>query len=152
MIEKSYRTFDSYDAREAVFGYALCLDCHASLGESFSVSSKRKCQRYLYQRIDLRKRTAALLRSEPIDPSEWIQHCIVHDTPKADLKEYQLLAHCYEDDMLLSHLPLMIGGPAIEELVQRLSNETLDELGDFRNQYFGLPPKLKASLQGPLLA
>lgn len=152
VIEKGYRSFEEYDVQETVFGYALCLDCHASLSKSFSASSKRRCQSYLSSHVDLPQRTASLLAAESIDPTQWTQRCIVHDTPKSELQEYQLLAHCHGEDLLLTHLPLMIGGPAVEELVQRLSNETLDELGGFRDEYFGLPPKLKGSLHGPILA
>ena len=102
--------------------------------------------------MDLRERTASLLDGESLDPAQWTQHCIVHDTPKEELDEYQILAHCRGDDMLLTHLPLMIGGPAVDDLVQRLSNETLDELGGFRDEYFGLPPELEQNPQGPVLA
>lgn len=152
VIEKGYRSFEAYDVQETVFGYALCLPCHAMLSRSFSDASKRRCTAYLDKHVDLPSRTESLLEQPPFDPSHWTQHCIVHDTPKEDLDEYQMLAHCREDDMLLTHLPLMIGGPAVDELVQRLSNETLDELGGFRDEYFGLPPELETNLQGPVLA
>lgn len=152
VIEKGYRSFENYDVEETVFGYALCLRCHSTLSESFSTTSKQRCQTYLSKHIDLRKRSVALLGEEDIETARWTQHCIVHDTPKQELQEYQLLAHCQGDDMLLNHLPLMIGGPAVEALTQRLSNETLDELGGFRDEYFGLPPELQRNLQGPILA
>lgn len=155
VIEKGYRTFDAYDVRETVFGYALCMRCHAAISQSFSETSKHRCQSYLQQHVNLRERSSALLDhgsdETNIDPSRWIDHCIVHETPRDELGEYQLLAHCHKEDLLLTHLPLMIGGRAVEELVQRLSNETLDELGGFRDEYFGLPPELKHNLQGPVL-
>lgn len=152
VIEKGYRSFDGYDVQETVFGYALCLPCHASLSQSFSTESKRRCTTYLDEHVDLPARTESLLNQKSLDPTNWTQHCIVHDTPKEDLNEYQMLAHCQGDEMLLTHLPLMIGGPAVDDLVQRLSNETLDELGGFRDEYFGLPPELKSNPQGPVLA
>jgi len=152
VIEKGYRSFAAYDVEETVFGYALCMPCHAKLSQSFSATSKQRCQSYLSERVDLRARTASLLDEENTDPEAWTQSCIVHDTPRADLEEYQILAHCHGDDLVLTHLPLLIGGPAIDDLVQRLSNETLDELGGFRDEYFGLPPELKHNLQGPVLA
>lgn len=155
VIEKGYRTFDAYDVRETVFGYALCMPCHDTISQSFSEASKHRCQSYLQQRINLRERSLAFLdqgSDDPnLDPSRWIDHCIVHETPRDELGEYQLLAHCHKDDLLLTHLPLMIGGRAVGELVQRLSNETLDELGGFRDEYFGIPPELKHNLQGPVL-
>jgi hypothetical protein len=152
VIEKGYRSFEAYDVQETVFGYALCLRCHASLSQSFSTESKRRCTAYLDEHVDLPARTASLLDQDSLDPTSWTQHCIVHDTPKENLEEYQMLAHCRGEEMLLTHLPLMIGGPAVDDLVQRLSNETLDELGGFRDEHFGLPPELKTNPQGPVLA
>ncbi len=152
VIEKGYRSFEAYDVQETVFGYALCMRCHATLSQSFSAESKQRCEAYLNDHVDLQARTAALLDDDSVAPERWTRRCIVHDTPKEDLQEYQILAHCHGDDLLLTHLPLLIGGAAIDELVQRLSNETLDELGGFRDEYFGLPPELKRNLQGPVLA
>lgn len=152
IIEKGYRSFPDYDVEETIFGYALCLPCHAQLTESFSSASKRRCQTYLSENVDMEERTASLLDEDPVDPQQWTQHCIVDETPKHDLHEYQTLAHCRGDHMVLTHLPLMIGGPAVDDLVQRLSNETLDELGGFRREYFDRPPDLKRNPQGPVLA
>jgi len=152
VVEKGYRSFEGYDVEETVFGYALCMRCHATLGRSFSDASKRRCETYLTQHVDLRERSAALLGADPVDPERWTRHCIVHDTPREELQEYQLLAHCRGDELLLTHLPLLIGGPAVEALVQRLSNETLDELGGFRDEHFGVPPDLQRQPQGPVLA
>lgn len=152
IIEKGYRSFSDYDVEETIFGYALCLRCHARLTESFSTESKRRCQAYLNERVDLQERTTALLEQDPLNPDRWTEHCIVNETSKDDLQEYQTLAHCRGNDMLLTHLPLMIGGPAVDDLVQRLSNDTLDELGGFRREFFDLPPDLKRNPQGPVLA
>lgn len=152
VIEKGYRSFAAYDVQEVVFGYALCMQCHLTLSRSFSDASKRRCQAYLSERVDLRARMDLLLEEDLPEFSRWIQKCIVHDTPKENLQEYQILAHCHGDDVLLTHLPLLIGRPAIDALVQRLSNETLDELGGVRDEYFGLPPELENNLQGPVLA
>lgn len=152
IIEKGYRSYAEYGVEETIFGYALCLPCHAQITESFSAGSKRRCQSYLNTHIDLEGRTTALLEEDPPDPDRWTEHCIVNETPKDDLQEYQTLAHCRGEDMLLTHLPLMIGGPAVDDLVQRLSNETLDELGGFRREFFDLPPDLKRNPQGPVLA
>jgi len=152
IIEKGYRTFDAYDVEETVFGYALCAHCHAAIGESFSASSRQRCRSYLEEHVDLRARTAALHTPDTVDPARWTERCLVHDTPKSELQEYQILAHCRGDNLLLTHLPILIGGPAVEALVERLSNETLDELGGFRDEHFGLPPELQQHSQGPVLA
>lgn len=152
VVEKGIRSFEAYDVQETIFGYALCMPCHRTMSQSFSDISKQRCQAYLQERVDLRDRVATLLDDENANPDRWTQECIVHGTPRDELREYQVLAHCHGDELLLTHLPVLIGGPAVDALVQRLSNETLDELGGFRDEYFGLPPELKRNPQGPVLA
>lgn len=151
LIEKGYRQYEAYDVQETVFEFALCMDCHATMRQSFSESSMRRCQAYLSEHVDLAGRAGGLLKAEPTDPSEWTRRCIVHDTPREELDEFQIMAQCQGTEMWLTHLPLLMGGPAMDELGQRLSNETIDELGGFRDEHFGLPPELKHDLQGPVV-
>jgi hypothetical protein len=152
LIEKGYRQYEAYDVQETVFEYALCMECHAEMRDSFSEASKRRCQAYLTEHMNLADRTQLLLGDESPDPSDWTRRCIVHDTPREDLEEYQVMAHCRGDEMLLTHLPLLMGGPAMDALVERLSDETIDDLGGFRDEHLGLPPELKRDLQGPVVA
>ena len=152
LIEKGYRQYEAYDVQETVFEYALCMDCHAKMRQSFSEISKHRCQAYLAEHIDLAERTGALLGDESPDPSAWTRRCAVHDTPREDLREYQVMAHCQGETLMLTHLPLLMGGPAVNALVDRLSDETIDDLGGFRDEHLGLPPELKRDLQGPVLA
>ena len=152
LVEKGYRQYEAYDVQETVFEYALCVECHAEMQQSFSEVSKRRCQAYLSRHMDLAGRTRMLLGDESTDPSDWMQRCIVHDTPREELEEYQVMAHCQGDQMLLTHLPLLMGGPAMEALAERLSAETIDDLGGFRDEHLGLPPELKRDLQGPVVA
>jgi hypothetical protein len=181
LVEKAYRHFDEFDVTETVFEYAICLSCHLEIVESFSELSRTRCEAYFDDHVDLSERAARLLSTqddpreegapeEPSGPSDrprllhatpdpddidlndWLDGCIVHGTPMEDLSEFQILGHCTGDQLLLSHLPVAIGGRAMDELAERLSNETLDELGGFRDEYFGLPPELKRDLSGPVFA
>ncbi|MCS4194188.1 hypothetical protein GGP50_002413 [Salinibacter ruber] len=152
LVEKGYRQYKAYDVQETVFEYAICMDCHAEMRQSFSEPSKRRCQAYLSEHMDLTARTGRLLDADSRDPADWTRQCVVHGTPRDELEEYQVIAHCQGDELLLTHLPLLMGGPAINALVQRLSSETLDDLGGFRDEHLGLPPELKRNLQGPIVA
>ncbi len=152
LVEKGYRQYEAYDVQETVFEYAICMDCHADMRQSFSEPSKRRCQAYLSEHVDLAARTGRLLDADSRDPADWTRQCVVHGTPRDELTEYQVIAHCQGDELLLTHLPLLMGGPAIDALAQRLSSETLDDLGGFRDEHLGLPPELKRDLQGPIVA
>ena len=152
LIEKGYRQYEAYDVQETVFGHALCMDCHATMRQSFSDASKRRCQAYLSKHVDLAGRTERLLDADSRDPADWTRRCVVHGTPRQELEEYQIMAHCQGDELLLTHLPLLMGGPAIDALVQRLSSETLDDLSGLRDEHLGPSPELKHDLQGPIVA
>jgi hypothetical protein len=49
--------------------------------------------------------------------------------------------------MLLSAMPLIISGRAIEEITDLFSPSTKEVLNDFIDQYFGLSPELKSILK-----
>lgn len=178
LVEKAFRQFDEFDVRETVFEYAICLSCHLEIVESFSDLSRTRCEDYFDEHVDLPERAARLFATQspadhagedadppkdarlhppatgspPVDIDDWLGTCVVHGTPVDDLDEYQVLGHCVGDELVLTHLPVVIGGTAMDDLTGLLSNETLDELGGFRDEYFGLPPELKQDLSGPVFA
>lgn len=154
VIEKACRRFEAYDVTETVFEYALCLSCHVEVAASLSDASRQQCETYFTDRVDLRARASSLLTraqetapagtDNPVDVRPWIDACIAHGTPVRELKEYQILAHCVGNDLVLSHMPLVVGGRAMDELTQLLSQETIDALGGFREEHFGVPPELQS--------
>jgi len=149
VIEKAVRRADAYDAEETIFGYALCLSCHATLSQSLSEASARRCRAYFDEHVDPRERASTLLAEEPLSSEHWLDHCAVHGTPVGDMEEYQILAHCQGDDLILTHLPILMGPTAVDEVTERLSNETLDELSDFRDEHFDPSPTVEHLLRGP---
>lgn len=178
LIEKAVKQYPEYDVREIVIEYALCLTCHAEMQNTISEASKLALETYFLENAALHRRAFSRLAdaaasSEPPegadaaedaaashesgpnqdpDVQDWLDRCIIHDTPIGELNEFQLIGHCAGREMLLTHMPLVIGGPAMDEIVQHLSNETLDELGGFRDEHFGLPPEFSRDIPGPILA
>lgn len=151
LIEKAYRQYGEYGVRETIFEYALCMSCHREMLEGFSEASKRDTAQFFQQHANLMERASRLLstEAEAIDP--WLDRCSLYDTPAEDLREFQIVGHCVGDEMLLTHLPMLIGGDAMDDLTACLSNETIDELGGFRDEYFGLPPELEQGTPSPAL-
>jgi len=168
LVEKAVRQHTEYDVREVIFEYALCLRCHADLQDEISDASKRALETYFLERANLYQR-AALLMAEDVpgpspatganggagtsgpDPERWMDRCIVTDTPIEALEEYQLIGHCVGREMLMTHLPLVIGHEAMNEIMQRLSRETRDRLGGFQEEHFG-PPEMPHDLPVPIFA
>lgn len=174
LIEKAMRQYPDYEVKEVIIEYALCLDCHADMQNSISDDSKNALETYFLENADLHQRVVSLMADssspdadpnkeavtdpredaaeEPPDLGKWLDRCIIHGTPLNKLEEFQLVGHCIGREMLLTHMPLVIGGPAMDEIIHELSNETLDELGGFRDEYFGLPPEFSRDVPGPILA
>lgn len=178
LIEKAVKQYPEYDVREIVIEYALCLACHAEMQNAISEASKLALETYFLENTELHQRAFSRMADaatpgesleeaeaagdptsseagpsgEAPDVQNWLDRCIVHGTPTGDLHEFQLIGHCAGRDMLLTHMPLVIGGPAMDEIAQQLSNETLDELGGFRDEHFGLPPEFSRDIPGPILA
>lgn len=151
LIEKAFRVNRQYGARDLIFEYALCLPCYQTLEDSFSDESKQRMEAYAAERIDPNARARTLLSRPDADVQEWLAACLLTGTPADDLDEYQLLAVCHGDDLVLSHLPCLFSGAAMDEIVGLLSNQTLDELRGFMRDHLPQPPGLEVVPDAPLL-
>lgn len=145
VVEKAYRRRPELDAEELVFELAVCLDCHDELASTFSEESRARIDWFFTERVNTEERTDALLQQSNLTLPESIGRCMVHNTPKADLSEYQIMAYC-NGQHLYPAAAAMLGGPALDELVEELSAHTLDELRRFRDTHFDVPPELKELL------
>ncbi len=143
MVEKAVRKYSDYDLQDTVFEYAVCIACYQTLSASFSMESRQAVDGFFAERVDQQERLERLSDVPTNDLAPWIGSCLLTGTPADSLEEYQIVAHCFGEHLVVGPAPFLIGGPAIDEITGLLSNETLDELGGFRDQYFGLPPELQ---------
>lgn len=143
IVEKAFRSYKGFEARDTVFEYALCLECRDALSETLSAESKERIDAYFAERTDLVKRREALLSDGKLDVDEWIGRCVVTGERTSAMEEYQILCQCDGSDMLFGYVPYAIGGNAIDEVVSLLSNATIDELNGFSDQHLGIPPELE---------
>ena len=150
LIEKAVRTFPEYDTREAVFEYAMCLDCYETLWQSFSEASREHVEAYFMEHVNVAERTHRFLEADGDELSAWIGRCMVKGTRRDALEEYQLVGHARGDQLVLSHFPYLVSGAAMSEVSALLSNETRDELGGFMDEFFGLPPELRKTPGDPV--
>ena len=153
LIEKAVRRFRPYDSQDVVFEYALCLDCYQLVHQSLSQVSRERMDAFFAEHVDVEERAQTLLavRDEEPDIHPWLDRCVVTGTPVRELDEYQLVCHCSGREAVLTHVPCLVSGEAVDEMVALLSNETLDELGRFRDRITDLPPELAPLDYSPLL-
>lgn len=150
LIEKAVRSFDEYDVQEVVFEYAMCMSCYEEISKSFSETSRQRIEAYFAEHLDFQGRTQRIMEADEAEVEAWTAHCAVTDTPREALSEYQLVAHAHGEQLVLSHLPCLISGEAMDEVAELLSQQTRDSMGGFMDEFFGLPPELKRSPQDPV--
>ena len=143
LIERAVRQIPDLRAKEVVFEYAMCLSCYEALYTKLSAASLERIDAFFSEHVDYEGRARTLLAEPQVSLDPWLAQCMVDGTPRESLTEYQMVAYCIGSDIVLAHTPCLIGGPALEQVVDLLSNETLDELGGFADDHLGLPPELK---------
>ena len=148
VIEKAFRVYPGFGTTDTVFEYAICLPCMERLYETYSKESRAAIEEYFYANETFLARSVGRLIAveEGLgeDLGDWIGTCALSGRPVADLEEYQIAALCTGEELVLSHLPWLISGEAIDGLLGLLSNETIDQLDDFSRRHFGLPPEFDA--------
>jgi hypothetical protein len=143
MIEKAFRIHQSVQSRDLIFEYAICIDCYAVLWSSFSKESISRIEAYFAERVDFESRVRQLRSENDTTVDKWISNCLITGEPVQNLKEFQIVAHCRHDRLVLDIGPYMVSGQVIDEVVALLSNKTLDDMNRFRDSFLGGPPELE---------
>ncbi|RMH63398.1 MAG: hypothetical protein D6677_07280 [Calditrichaeota bacterium] len=149
IIEKAIRHYPRNNTEDVIFEYAMCVTCHEEIMRHYSQESLQAMRRFFAEHVDFRLRHNTMVdmaKSNTFATSDWIRNCLIKGTPIEHLREYQLGAECMGDQMILSGMPYIIGGPAIDELTMQLSNETIDQMRGYMDQFLGVPPELRKLL------
>jgi hypothetical protein len=147
MIEKAIIRYPDTQVTDVAFEYAMCLPCSEKMRQRMSKESLARIESYFMEHVDLASRQALLTRTGEPDPQEYISTCLLKNTSIAEETEYQLIAHCDGTNIVVGLAPYMISGRAADELSELLSAQTKEVLDDFIDEYFGLPPELKALIK-----
>ena len=131
IIEKAVKKYEGYQAEDVVFEYAICMHCADKMWKQMSESSLRKMSEYYNANANLEGRGQQLLQNEDHKIDDWLSNCVIKDTPIQELTEYQICAFCRGDKIVLSHMPYLISGKAIDEIGELLSPKTKGEIDDF---------------------
>jgi len=146
LIEKAVRNYKEHKVTDVIFEYAMCMDCMESMRDAVSKESLQRMEEYFLSQVNFLERQLQLLNNETLDIDPWISKCMVKETPREELDEYQLYCQCDGKNMVFTYMPYMIGGEAIEEMAELLSAKSRGEIDDFMDNNFGLPPELKKEL------
>jgi len=147
VIEKAFRKYVDYEANDTIFEYALCLNCAEKLFMSFSESSRKAIEGYFEKHIDIESQLSRLSGNEDFKVEEYLSKCLIKGLAIENLREYQMVCYCRGDRISLIRPPYLISGEAADEVMQLLSNATIDILNGFTDEFLGLPPEFKDLLK-----
>ncbi len=145
VIEKAFRSYQGFDARETVFEYALCYECRDRLTAEFSRESMERIRDYFSERVDLHARRRKLIGEAPqgLQVQPWISSCLISGEPTDQMDEFQIYCECDGPFMLYGYSPYLLSGKVMDDIADLLSTKTLDELNGFADEVLGLPPELE---------
>jgi len=132
-IERIFRRVEAMDVVEPIFEYGICASCAENMRKSLSEESRNKIEALFSERIRD--------RGVPSE-SERLTTCLLTGKRIEDSSEFSYHAHCRNDKMIHSIFPYAISDEAMDEVSELLSNDTLDQLDDFKGKYFTGPPEL----------
>lgn len=141
LIERVFR------GTEPIIEYAMCETCVERAQQELSQESREAVSRYLATHIDFEARLHSLSNlsesgDDDVDSESWYTHCAVTGRAADDCRERQIAAWCEGSRMRIDHaLPLMLGGSALEELQDVLSEQTTGWMNNFVSDNFGMPPE-----------
>ncbi|UTW60923.1 hypothetical protein KFE98_12915 [bacterium SCSIO 12741] len=148
-IEKAMKRVNS-TTEYVVYEYALCTSCAETLQEKMSEESRLAIKRYMWMQAN-----PMMLQQRMEGNGDWKEKagsCLIKGTPKEEVGEYTLCGYFRGNKLLVREFPYMISFEAMDEISELLSEETKDEMDDFKNTYLGGPPELEELFKGkPLL-
>ncbi len=141
MIEKAFRQYSGYKAKDVIFEYAICLDCAARMKQKISKASLKTIHDYFMRYPDFIRERNMPLEEEAQNSEQLLETCALTGKAAATMDEFQVFAFCKGAHLHSAMKPYMISGAVADELSALLSEETQGFFDDFAGQHFGLPPE-----------
>jgi hypothetical protein len=149
LIEKALKTYDGYQSFSTVFEYAICLPCAQQMKGNISAKSMANMMKYFQENVNVDARQS-LLSAGTLDESLWLEHCLVRGTHVSEVHECQIYAYCEGEKLVFGEFPYMVSGKALDEVVDLLSQETLEDLDRLKDELIDTPSEFQDLLQsGP---
>ncbi|MCH7515262.1 MAG: hypothetical protein IH947_15165 [Bacteroidetes bacterium] len=148
-VEKAYRRYRGYEAKDVIYEFAMCMQCAENMRNELSPESRERMMEYLMTKMDTFQRSEALKEYDPVaDSDRWLSECILTHEPIEKQEEYVIYGMFKGDKMLVADFPYAIGASAMDEITGLLSAKTLGEIDDFMGKHFTGPPEVN-ELIGP---
>ena len=147
-VEKAVKNNITYQVKDIVFEYAICSACAQNMQKSISTESMENMQAFFSNQQLFMSKIKAHQQGEGEPIEELLSKCSLHNDPITEMSEYMMLGHFRGDKMIASTMPYILGGRAMDQLSEIMSNETIDEMNRFKSEYFGGPIELEDLWKG----
>ena len=142
-IEKAKKVLETGD-EVTLYEMAICMPCAEQMNKRVSDHS-RKVMEEFFEEIGLMELRQNLPKSD--NPGAWKERCMLSGKPKADIKEYNIVAQMVNGRMMFGMPPMLIDLSVMEPLQEKLSPETKEEFDNFRDEFLApSDPELRALL------
>ncbi len=147
-VEKAVKNNIEYQVQDIVFEYAICTKCAHNMQKSISAESQQNMQAFFTNHQAFMGKVKAYQQGEGEPVDKLISTCSLYGEPVEQMSEYMLFGHFRGDKMIATTMPYVLGGKAMDELSELMSNETIDEMNKFKELFFGGPVELEDLWQG----
>lgn len=132
VIEKAFRQYEGYTAKDVVFECAICLHCAERIKNELSEESMANMMRF-YEEM--------MTGSQQLPEGDTLSHCVVTGRKKEDLASYQVNALCEGGRLSLFQPPYLVSAAVLDDMNDILSESTRDFLDDYSQKFVGPTPE-----------
>jgi hypothetical protein len=143
-IHKAIKSYKSYSTDDTIIEFAICRKCEIKLNNTYSKSSMKNLIGYYKQNFDYHGRTELLKNFDTQIMDKFISVCAFKNISIEKLEYYQIYSECRGSELIVSKFsPFILSEIAMEEMINLLSNKTIDSFNDFLDKFIGIPPEFK---------
>lgn len=151
VVEKAFKNYKGYDFNTTLFEYAICTDCHTQIQKSMSAESIQNLQQYYMRIVAEKSKQPLVINLNEFNLEEWTSKCFFTDDEVSNMDEYQLVGQFNGSKMVMNMPPMVVGEAAMNQMSDLLSNQTIDEMNDFKSKFLGPDPQLEEIISGKKL-
>ena len=145
IIEKAIRRYPKFGTEDIIFEYAICLECADHQRNQMSTESMQRMEAYWMENFS----PGEHLTSGQAVPLDYLMdRCALTGERRSKMEEYQIAALCQGDSLVPGQPPYMVGGIALENIMELMSNSTMDQWNRFRDDFLGPSPEISDLLKG----
>lgn len=132
VIEKAFRQYDGYSAKDVVFEVAICMHCAERIKDELSEESVANMMLFFEE---------MMANGQQLPQGDTLSQCVVTGRKKAELPGYQINALCQGGQLSPLQPPYLVSTAVLDEMNDVLSDSTRDFLEGYSQKFVGPTPE-----------